>query len=441
MAVGIALIGHSHPDHRVKLSEARDWLARAAVWFEAVGDAVLDTRLVRDAEERPLLQVSLHPVVEPVELRIGGSGRVKVSARTSPAGPGYHAHLVALLKQFATHFAFTWDPPPGDSDPARYFLQPDREKLEHYFLHWLAAQCATALRDAGPKTTRYTVGMPRTPSYKHPGPVLTPLGPRSVEWLRKIAADAENGRDFFPWWEPDLNAEFYTRRAMTDLWLEFHWRAPLTESEGELVDQIAADLANAYALDPKAELPWPEWNAVVDAITNDRFKYTVEPIPDHLKELITQKSATCTATEIGYRRQPIVVTLQGGWQLTIPGHFAVEYSDETRAWTARDALHTIWFQDRMIGQELSTTEALDATRNALPPGEPLPRITHGEMIADAVYGPYSDDTRTGYCLRGVAVAAGRLAVCHIYQTTPEDRAWAIETWESLRHSPPESAKH
>ncbi len=433
MAVGLSLVGHLRPEHRVTLTEARDWLARAAVWFEAVGDAVLDTRLVRDAEDKPLLQVLLHPVADPVEIRIGGSGKVKVTTRTSPAGPGYHAHVCALFKQIAADFEFDWDEPDANHDPARYFVSEDRGRLERHFLHWLATTCTTALRDGPTASGIYTIGMPRQPKFRHAGPVLTPLGPKPVEWLREVSADPDRGIEFFAWWEPDLNATFFARRALTDLWLDFPWRAPLTDIEGELVDQIASDLANAHSLDPKAELPWTEWAAVVAAIENDTLKFTVEPVSDELKAEIAQKAKGQSAAEIGYRRAPISVPLTGGWHVEIPGSFAISRNEDGTTWTAWNDSRTVWFRDLAMGTDLSARDAVAAGRNNLPSGKALPRLQNGSVVGDAVFGPYAEDGRAGWRVCGVVAAEGHLATCNVYISNESDREWAIHTWESLGH--------
>ena len=106
MAIVLSLVGRIDPDddRRVSRTEARDWLAQAAVWFEETGDAVLDAQLVRDSEDRPVLLVVLHPTSPPAEIRVGGSGKVRVSATTTPAGPGYHQYLCGLLRRLAADF-------------------------------------------------------------------------------------------------------------------------------------------------------------------------------------------------------------------------------------------------------------------------------------------------------------------------------------------------
>ena len=109
MPIVLSLTGQLDTADRLSRTEARDWLAQAAVWFEGVGDAVLDARVVRDGEEKPVLLVALHPASPAAEVRLGASGRLRVAATTTPAGPGYHVHLCERLRQFAADFDLTWD--------------------------------------------------------------------------------------------------------------------------------------------------------------------------------------------------------------------------------------------------------------------------------------------------------------------------------------------
>src|SRR5215210_5243558 len=133
MPITLSLTGRADlSDHRLTRAEAREWLAKAAVWFESVGDAVLDARVVRDADEKAVLLVLLHPAASPAEIRLGGSGRVRVHAVTSPAGPGYHAHLCDTLDQLATDFDLEWDEA-ETQDSTDYFATRDRAALEAHF--------------------------------------------------------------------------------------------------------------------------------------------------------------------------------------------------------------------------------------------------------------------------------------------------------------------
>src|SRR3954454_10384726 len=108
MPICLSLTGPLDTDDKPSRTEARDWLAGAAVWFEGVGDAVLDARVVRDNEEKPVLLILMHPAAPVAEVRLGASGRLRVSANTTPTGPGYHIHLCELFQQMAAEFDFSW---------------------------------------------------------------------------------------------------------------------------------------------------------------------------------------------------------------------------------------------------------------------------------------------------------------------------------------------
>jgi hypothetical protein len=438
MPITLSLTGRAElSDQRLSRAEARDWLARAAVWFEGVGDAVLDAREARDPEGRPVVLVSLHPAAAPVELRLGASGKVRAAATTTPAGPGYHAYLCDLLHQFADEFGFTWD---DADDPTGYFAGRDRAAVEDHFRGWLSAACAgllhhTAGRCRGP----LSIGLPAGHGFTHPGPVLAPLGPRDREWLAATAADPTAATDFFAWWSPQLDGPFYRNRALTRLWCEFAWRPPLTEAEGELTDQVANDLATAYKLDPAAELPWREWLEVLAAVEHDEEEYTVTPSDPSLVEAVTQRSWECdrSAALAGYRRFPVRVGLCEGWSVEVPGDFAREWDGE-RTWTGWNAARTVWFHclgfQKPDGSRPTAAEAAEVGRRSLPEGDPLPGLEGDGFRGEAVYGPTEEDGREVWRLSGVAAVPGQLAVCNVYSESADDRDWAVRTWVSLRHS-------
>jgi hypothetical protein len=436
MPIVVSLTGQidlGDSDSRLSRADARDWLARAAVWFESVGDAVLDAQLVRDAEDKPALLVVLHPASPAVEIRLGGSGKIRISATTTPAGPGYHQYLCTLLRQMTKDFAFAWVAD-DCSDPTGYFTTRNRAALEQHFLRWLAGACSG---------NPHAVGLPPGHGFTFSAEVLTPLGPRTREWAAAVAAEPLCGADFFPWWSPDLDAAFYRNRALARLWCDFPWRAPLTESEGELADQIANDLATAFKLDPAAELPWAEWLDLLATIQADAEgeQFCVTPADRVLSVELWKRAGPVAAPDedaprIGYRRHPIRATLEGGWSVEIPGEFAREW-DEERNWTAWNRARTVWFRrvgfTKPDGEPPTAAEALEVGRRSLPEGEPVPGINAGGVLGAAVFGPTEEDGRTVWRLSGVAGANSQLVVCNVYTEDPTDRDWAVQTWQSLRH--------
>jgi hypothetical protein len=425
MSIVLSLTGQTDAAERLSRAEARDWLARAAVWFEGVGDAVLDARVVRDAEERPVLLVALHPAAPAAEVRLGASGKLRVSAATAVAGPGYHMYLCGLFRQMAAEFRFNWV---GDdcTDPTNFFLSKDRGGCEAHFLRWLADECAE-----GPRA----IGLPRDHGYTYPAEVLTPLGPRAREWCAAVAADPAAGRDFFPWWNPDLDAAFYRGRALVRLWCDYFWRAPLSDDEGEIADQIANDLASAFKLDPGTDLPWAEWLELLTAIEGDDEGYCVTPKDQVLSiELWKRTGPPPGGPRIGYRRCPVRVALGDGWAVTVPGEMARERNDDG-TWDAWDRTRTVWFQalrfTKRDGAPPTAAEAVEVGRRSLPDGEAVPPLDRAGLRGAAVFGPVDEDGRTLWRLSGVTGAPGQLAVCNVYCENPADRDWAVRTWHSL----------
>lgn len=425
-------------DRRLSRTEARDWLAGAAVWFESVGDAVLDAQVLRDSNDKPVLLVILHPSPPPIEIRLGATGKVRLSAVTTPTGPGYHQHLCDILRQLATDFAFNWVAD-DCSDPTGFFATRNRPALEQAFLRWLGTACS------GNPTC---VGLPSTHGYSYPAEVLTPLGPRTRTWATEVAAEPHRGGDFFAWWEPDLNARFYRNRAIARLWCDFPWRAPLNDREGELADQIANDLATAFKLDPAAELPWVEWLELLATIQADDEGFCVTPNDRVLSVELWKRAGpvmprTGRGVTMGYRRYPVRVSLDGGWSIQVPGEFAQEW-DGQRNWTAWNRTRTVWFRrvgfTKPGGGSPTAYEVLDVGRRSLPEGEAVPGIATDDLCGSAVFGAVEEDGRTVWRLSGMAGAPGQLAVCHIYTEDPTDRDWAIQTWHSLQftrgHSEP-----
>lgn len=430
MPITLSLTGRpTAPAARFTRRSAREWLGRAAVWFEAAGDAVLDADLARDPRGNPVLVVALHPASPPAEARLGGSGRVRVTASTAPAGPGYHAFLCDLLRAFAADFGLAWDPA-ASRDPTGYFFDRDRAACEQHFLRCLADACRASPPALGLRPADLT--------FYHPGPVLTPLGPRPRDWPAAVAANPPAGRPYFPWWSPDLDAAFYRNRALCRLWAEFPWRPPLTEAEGELTDQVAADLATAYKLDPAGELPWREWLEVLAAVEHDRDGFTVTPADPALRDAVALRAGEASAggDPIGYRRHPVRVRLGDGWSVKVPGEFAREW-DGDRTWTAWAGSRTVWFHaegfTKPDGSAPTAPEAVAVGRRSLPAGEPVPPLVADGLRGEGVWGEADEDARGAWRLSGVAAAGGQVAVLHVYAEDPADKDWAVTTWRSLKH--------
>jgi hypothetical protein len=230
------------------------------------------------------------------------------------------------------------------------------------------------------------------------------------------------------------------------MWCDFPWRPPLTDLEGEVADQIANDLATAFKLDPGAELPWAEWLELLDSIQADNEGFCVTPNDRVLSVELWKRAGPLTShietgkigpalLPTGYRRFPIRVSLDGGWSLLVPGDFAQEW-DAKRNWTAWNRARTVWFRrvgfTKPGGAVPTVAEVLEVGCKSLPDVEPVPGITREGIQGVAVYGAFEDEGRNVWRLSGVAGASGQLAVCHIYTEDAADRAWSIQTWQTLQ---------
>lgn len=418
------------------LEAVREWLTRVAVWFEELGDVVMDAQLGRDAEERPILRVLIHPAGSPLEVRLETDGWVRVQAATTPIGPGYHIWLCELLRRLAHEYAIQWVLDECRDDTG-YFLLQDRAAAEAAFLRWLQRECQRRPR---------TLGLNGECEYTYPAEVLTPLGPRNRQWLEQIVANPTVGQDFFPWWETDNRAHFYRNRALVSLWCHYPWRPPLNEAEGEHTDQIAADLASAFQLDPSADLPWVEWLELLHHISEDAAceHFCVTPDDRDLSIRLWMRAGPLPNPRqppLGYRRYPVWVRLDGGWRLQVPGDFLCEW-DEQRNWTAWNRHRAVWFRrlgfHSDAGQVRSASELLEFGRETIRgEGEEIRDEADAALNRSAVFGQVDEDGRILWRLMGVAAADGQLVLCNVYMQDCSDLAWALQIWRSLHHRPAE----
>ena len=176
---------------------------------------------------------------------------------------------------------------------------------------------------------------------------------------------------------------------------------------------------------------------MLGAIENDDEGHTVTPHDPALTDAVTQRSwEVSPSAPVGYRRYPTQVALCGGWSVAVPGDFAREWEND-RTWSGWNRSRTVWFHavgyTKADGSRPSAAEAVAVGRQNLPPGEPVAGLDRDGVRGEAVYGAADEDGRPVWRLSGVAAVPGQLVVCHVYAEDAADRAWAVQTWQSLRH--------
>ena len=444
MGVGLYLNGRYRSPKGKDAIDA--WFAGVRRWLESDlgngdfwGEFLIRCRRGRTHNGHQALFVDLHPAGEEVEFIVPEPGRLTVSAKTSTVGPGYHTALSQLLHRFGEDRKVRWNPAGEDDDDSQdetgYFFTGDRAAVEDEMLLHLRTMANISLETL--EQTGYTLEawhLPIGHSYsEYPGEgVRTPVGVRSVDWIRAVRKDPRKGIDLYPWWDDGLTAGFHLGRALCRMWADVRWRPLLTDEEYDAWDDVCSDLCQAYELDPDLDYPWREWAELVDILNGFEGASGVTP---ELEKVIRKKAARVPASRplIGYRRFPVKVDLLDGWSITIPGAMAEKWEDLT--WSAWDGVRTVWFGNWGLtrdGEPVPAADVLDAMK--LPKGK-LIKHRQGKLIGKAIRGEVEEDGKTLLNLKAFSAVDGKAALCNVFYDDPADDGWAIDTWHSLTAEP------
>ncbi|GAA1658361.1 hypothetical protein GCM10009765_04740 [Fodinicola feengrottensis] len=403
---------------------ATDLLVRAAAWFgNRVGDELLHATVGADRQQRPRLLVSLYPGAEDVEITLDET-RLEVSGKTSTIGPGYHAYVCELLEELGAELSIGWLPPAQDEDD--YFRTRDAGALELEFLNWLngLARFAVDKFETG-GAQGITVSMPLSVRFVEDSFMITPMGPRSVDWAREVARDPRRGIDVFPWWDPGKDGSYALGRAMVLMWQDVPWRAPTDDDEMALLRRVDTLLTQADTLTATSPLPWAEWGEILTYLGESRQE-------------VETRAASSLPPQIGYRRGEAWNELSGQWWVRTPGAFVGRFEDEG-SWSAFDGVLTLWFSSFAIKKDDGSLAPVDGI---LPESAP----TDGRPVSlPALDGtPYraslsvADDDENGeyLCLTTEVAAPGRLGLLTVAFSDQADLSKAVDIASTLRNGSP-----
>jgi hypothetical protein len=349
-------------------------------------------------KDSPAIFCRLHPGAEEVELSLIDPEHLVVSASTSAAGPGYHIFLVSLLKDFAHDFQTSWQRSDGESreydDETGYFFTGD---------------CTGVNLSMSPQT-----------HFESEELAITPLGPRNREWMYQTSQDGASGKDFFAWWAPGLNAEYYLGRALTLMWRTVRWRPPVSDAEEAVLKTVASSLAQAYKLDPTLAYPWNEWRQILELL---------DAAPPERDFVLAHATGNPT---IGYRRGKVTVTLTGGWRIRMPGSFSEFEFDKDNNLFALDPPREIWFSSFRLPASLSD-EKFELVKRQLKENK-FDYIEEGDnYAATATIGKMVRGTgEDHFVINTLNLSPATKAVCTFVYSQVEDKDWALEIWKSIR---------
>jgi hypothetical protein len=403
-----------------KEEDSKRTLEKMEKWVLEHNADVCHRSFIGSRDDKPTLYLTLHPAAEDVEITILGPDTFTASANTSTVGPGYHIFVCDILHKLGKQFHATWHEPDDDyCDETGFFHSGDQQHVFAEMAAWLKG-VAKMFFDGTLSDSVHSVrlALPLDTGFESDGRATTPTGPRNVEWLKKTAENADNGRDFFAWWTPGLNAEYFLGRAKASMWTDVRWRTPINDSERETLKYVAESLRKAHSLDPTLNYPWAEWKETLGFLGSQNREW----------DFVMQHPESDTPA-IGYRRRNVTVQLPGRWWITLPGSFSNFLPAENDALCAQDPPRAIWYSGYRFADnapqafEHWRTETLKMKKDIL-------REEDG-FIAEAQIAPQTENGHEYFALTSSNVCSSGRCICTIIFLKPEDREWAINVWKSL----------
>lgn len=423
MALGVKLKGKLKRSLMARLGKSKpadDTLKEMKSWFMEYSSHLSPTVWIQSQNDRPTLFCWLHPAAENLEISFLDSEYFTVSANTTSVGPGYHIFVGNILTGLTYHFDIIWDKPTEEyRDEIAYFYSRNEKQVFDSMSAWLRSLVGHNF-DKDPKDVRpqRSLGMRADVRFSSDAIAITPMGPRDIEWVTKTAEDGRNGRDFFAWWTPGLDAEYFLNRALVRMWSDVRWRTPATDEELQTMKYVSNSLWNAYQLNPDLNYPWAEWNEVLDLLQEDHREYRF--VRERAREL---------QPGIGYRRRDVEVALVDNWSITVPGSFSDFAWDEKGNYFAVDPPRNVSVTVYAFDENSQTW--FDSKRQQL---LQEPRELVHELPGYFAAGQIKKVLEEGvefFQLLAHCIAPGWITTCAIAFNKPEERDWAIKVWKSL----------
>jgi len=226
------------------LASPDEILREMEAWVRTYSTDLSPSTRIGFSETTPTLFCQLHPAAEEVELSILDLDHFVASAKTSTVGPGYHIFVCHMLHKLGEAFHLAWIRDNEEYfDEGGYFFSGDQDRVFREMTTWLSGLCGcffNGVFEEGSGGTPTALCLSVGVTFEAETRAVTPLGPRDLGWLKRVSEDGQRGKDFFAWWTPELNAEYFLGRALTRMWTEVRWRKPVNESERKTLNYVAA---------------------------------------------------------------------------------------------------------------------------------------------------------------------------------------------------------
>jgi len=414
MGLGIHLVGSVPRRGLLRRPPSRDQL---------FSDITQVAAAFADRQPRPLkdwywaspgddtLYVCLFPVEENVLFTLEDHSLV-CSAKTSTAGPGYHAYMVRFLDVLSSKLGIAWRPEEDEEgDETGYFQTRDFRALQDSMQTFLGMLSRTCLKLAEDGAGVQTLGMPLGFMPKHDGFAASATGVWPREFFERLSAGGDDhdeaSRAYFPWWDEGLTASNLRAFGLVRCWMDVRWVIPESDEERWLYESVLECFDAARRLDHGLSLP--------------------EPDITELRELLDPNAELDAPYPkgIGYLRGLMKRPLPGGWTVELPGYYSSELEQD-------GGVQVYWFADRTVrGSSISFVAPEGNTaRDALGVGgseayqSPLQlRASH---LAGAMTCRWSGDDDC-FVLQAQVAKRDGLCIVTFWFKDEADRAWAEAT--------------
>ncbi len=277
----------------------------------------LDRLLLHVEEEGGVLYVQLHPAEEPVEFILDG-GMIVAAAKTSSAGPGYHAWLVDLLEEVGRRVDVPWnwaDQGNGEGDGTGFHDSYDFTSLQASMADWLVELARSVLIKGDHAEHPIALSLPVGDMVLGDAFAVSGTGSWSREWFESITGSDDAVRlqaadAFFPAWHPRDDARYWRGCGLALCWYPMRWVQPADLTEETLYKAALGCFAKAHEMNPTIDLPEPEIREIWSLLAREGADRPPAP------------------NGIGFRRGVMLRELPGGWSAHVPGYFATEHRDD-----------------------------------------------------------------------------------------------------------------
>jgi hypothetical protein len=370
----------------------------------------------RSSSSDGVLYVNLLPCEENVEFRFA-DGRLTCEAKTSTAGPGYHAYLVDVLDSLRDRLGLDWRSEADAEDETGYLGHRAFPRLQAAMAGWLRGLGRHLCKHGEEMNSPLLLGMsldfrPVTEAF-----AASQMGVWPREWFERLVAadEAELGRmaeRFFPWWERGVTAKTLRGLGLARSWVDLRWVVPADDDERRLNESVLDCFIRAREQDRGLELPDMEVHELAALLAPDA------PLRAPRIE------------GVGFRRRGMSLPIPGGWSIDLPGYYGAQLEDDGETQVYWSTGRTVRASSLSFTAKTPRTPAEVLGAAAAQKGELPLALCSGGLAGKYTYSAAEDGD--GFVVTAKVAKKDGLCIVTIQFDDEADRAWAEAAAASIR---------